>query len=380
MPLMVYQEKLDSDLNEMRVRYRQKMDQIEQCLKTQSILCTELNENLRELSTDPLASDSEIYEFEKYLIELKAEKVRRLSEIERLQLEIHVLSEGMGLEANEFEFHRPDPTRENIKVLENKRDLYAKEKENLKIECDQILEKLKLLWECLECPEDTQENFMRIAMEYKISSRNELRRELKACKAARQANLKQVIENIRIKLIEQWNKIYKSQQERDSFEFLRMDTYTEDLFQLHQLELEECVRFFNDNKDIFDLYQKRNQWWEKKKALDAKQNEPNRYNNRGGQLLKEEKERRQTDNEIPKIEQRIKALAEEFRRVNDRDFTINGVCIIDLIEQEREAYNDSKELLKSARKAAPTPSKAAMTPRTPSRLQTTMKRMASTTK
>lgn len=135
-----------------------------------------------------------------------------------------------------------------------------------------------------------------------------------------------------------------------------------------------------NNRNIFELYQSRNQWWEKKKALEAKQNEPNRYNNRGGQLLKEEKERKQTDIEIPKIEKRIKALAEEFRRQNNRDFTINGVNIIDLIDQEWETYRGEKELLKSARKAAPTPSKNAMTPRTPSRLQTTMKRVASTTK
>lgn len=128
------------------------------------------------------------------------------------------------------------------------------------------------------------------------------------------------------------------------------------------------------------MFQSRNEWWEKKKALEAKQNEPNRYNNRGGQLLKEEKERKQTDIEIPKIEKRIKTLAEEFRRQNNRDFTIDGVCIIDLIEQEWEVYRGTKELLKSARKAVGTPGKVAMTPKTPLRGQVTMKRMASTTK
>lgn len=248
MPLMIYQEKLDSDLSEMRERYQQKMDQIEKCLRTQSLLCTELNENLRELSTDPLAGDSEIFEFENYLLELKAEKVRRLSEIERLQMEIRTLSEEIGLDTNEFEFHQPDPTLDNIKTLESKRDLYIKERENIKIECDTILEKLKLLWECLEAPDAIQEHFIKIASEYKLSSVKDLRRELKACKAARQANLKQVIENIRVKLIEQWDKVYKSQRERESFEFLRSDTFTEDLFQLHQLELEDCHRFYNENK------------------------------------------------------------------------------------------------------------------------------------
>lgn len=127
------------------------------------------------------------------------------------------------------------------------------------------------------------------------------------------------------------------------------------------------------------MFDSRNQWWQKKKELEAKQNEPNRYNNRGGKLLQEEKERKQTDIEIPKIEKRIKTLADEFRRQNNREFTINGVAIIDLIENEWEAYRNSK-LLKSARKAVATPSKVAMTPKTPLRGQVTMKRMASTTK
>lgn len=140
----------------------------------------------------------------------------------------------------------------------------------------------------------------------------------------------------------------------------------------------QLFRFVND-RNIFELFISRNQWWEKKKALEAKQNEPNRYNNRGGQLLKEEKERKQTDIEIPKIEKRIKTLAEEFRRQNNRDFLINGVCIIQLMEQYWEVYRDSKELLKSARKAVATPNKVAMTPRTPHG-QVTLKRMASTTK
>lgn len=128
------------------------------------------------------------------------------------------------------------------------------------------------------------------------------------------------------------------------------------------------------------MFISRNQWWEKKKALEAKQNEPNRYNNRGGQLLKEEKERKQTDIEIPKIEKKIKILAEEFYRQNNRKFLINGMCIIQLMDNEWEAYRGSKELLKSARKAVATPGKVAMTPKTPSRGHVTLKRMASSTK
>lgn len=100
MPLMVYQDKLDSDLSEMREKYQQKMNSINDCIKTQRLLCAELNEDIREfeLSVEPLASDSEIYEFENYLLDLKTEKARRLNEIECLQHEIHDLCDEMGME------------------------------------------------------------------------------------------------------------------------------------------------------------------------------------------------------------------------------------------------------------------------------------------
>lgn len=100
-PLMVYQAQLDLNLTEMREKYSQKMDQIKKCLESQQVLCDELNENLRTLSTDPLASDSEIYDFENYLIDLESEKASRLSKIECLQHEINALCKEIGIEISD---------------------------------------------------------------------------------------------------------------------------------------------------------------------------------------------------------------------------------------------------------------------------------------
>lgn len=250
MPLMVYQEKLDTDLKEMREKYQQKLEQIEECLRAQEQLCNELNENLRELSTDPLASDAEIFEFENYLLDLRTERARRLNEIQSLQMEIHVLAEEMGIELNDSDYHRPEPTKDNIRFLETKRDQHKREKENIKHECEQMLQKLEVLWDCLEAPNSTRQMYRNIAAEYKKSSVKELSGQLKLCKIMKQDNMKLFIEKLRSRLVEQWDKIYKSQQERDRLELFRSDTYNEDLLQLHEIELEECTRFYNENKYV----------------------------------------------------------------------------------------------------------------------------------
>lgn len=100
MPMMIYQEKLDLDLTEMRETFQQRMSQINDCLRTQQLLCDELNEEPRDLATDPLASESEIYNFEKYLLDLKTEKARRMNEIENIRFEIQSLQNEMGVDAD----------------------------------------------------------------------------------------------------------------------------------------------------------------------------------------------------------------------------------------------------------------------------------------
>lgn len=138
---------------------------------------------------------------------------------------------------------------------------------------------------------------------------------------------------------------------------------------------------------IFDKFAERNAWWEKMIALEAKQNEPGRYNNRGGQLLREEKERKQLNLKLPEIEAEIKKLVDEFRDRTNRDFLINGECIIELMERDRESMRNAKEQLKSARKvngasATKVWPTVPTTPRTPMSIrgQTTLKRMPSSTK
>lgn len=121
-------------------------------------------------------------------------------------------------------------------------------------------------------------------------------------------------------------------------------------------------------------------------AFEARQNEPGRYNNRGGQLLREEKERKQLNMKLPEIEEEIRKLVEDYQERTNREFLVNGVEITTLIAQDWENMRNTKEQLKSARKATTnilTPShRGVATPKTPMSMrgQTTMKRLASTTK
>lgn len=137
---------------------------------------------------------------------------------------------------------------------------------------------------------------------------------------------------------------------------------------------------------LYEKLNERNAWWEKMVALEAKQNEPGRYNNRGGQLLREEKERKQLNQKLPEIEKEIRKMLDAFEQKHNRPFLINGQRVSDIMERDWENMYSAKEQLKSARKAnIVTPNQRTMaTPKTPSAVRnqtsSTMKRLASTTK
>lgn len=137
---------------------------------------------------------------------------------------------------------------ENLNRLRMEASQLEKRRESFRRELDGMIHKLKVLWEFLDVSQGEREKFKAIAENYTQKSVDTVAAELKRCKAKKQENIKSFIEKLRARLVAQWDKIHKSQEERDRFEFFRSQTYTEDLYQLHELELQECERFYEDNR------------------------------------------------------------------------------------------------------------------------------------
>lgn len=259
--------------------------------------------------------------------------------------------------------------------------------EEIKRECNQMIEKLDLLWDFLEVPPAVRTKFRGFGEMCKPSSVELIKDELNRCKQIKQENIKLFVDKMRVQIIAQWDIIYKSEADRKKFKYMESSLYTDDLLDLHELELNNCKQYYEENRLIFEKFSERNNWWEKMIALEAKQNEPGRYNNRGGQLLREEKERKQLNMKLPEIEEEIRKLTEEYCERTGRIFLINGEPIVDVIERDWESMREAKENLKSARKATTnllTPShRGGLTPKTPMSIRgqtSAIKRLASTTK
>lgn len=77
---------------------------------------------------------------------------------------------------------------------------------------------------------------------------------------------------------------------------------------------------------------------------------PNRYNNRGGQLLNEEKERNKLAKQILQIEEMLFDLAGKYRQNHGIYFTTYGTTVSDYLTNFHDERENTKKQRLSARK------------------------------
>lgn len=91
--------------------------------------------------------------------------------------------------------------------------------------------------------------------------------------------------------------------------------------------------------------------WERAVALEARETDPNRYKNRGGNLLLEEKERRSVAQRLAKLRAELERLAAAYETEKRRPFRIHGANMLDTINELYNGRRLAKEQQMSARKA-----------------------------
>ena len=80
----------------------------------------------------------------------------------------------------------------------------------------------------------------------------------------------------------------------------------------------------------------------KQQILDEKASDPNRFKNRGGGLLQEEKERKEVAAALPKREREIYVLTNEYFQQTGKQFLLCGMAAEDFVQLKKEEYEDEK--------------------------------------
>jgi Ase1/PRC1/MAP65 family protein len=323
------------------------------------------------------------------LTELKDEKYRRCDEISQLRrktkeilkyLEIPHLCES---EENLINDRNVSPKMANVRKLRHIHETFAKQYEDMEQQINQMRSKLNTLWNYLQVDESEQQKFEKCT-QVTQTTYDRLLKELERCECLKRENIQTFVERIRKEIEIWWAKCLKSDEEKQRFTTFKSTVFTEDLLTIHEMELQDLKSFYENNAAIFDLYQDRQEMWNRKQQLECTSHDPGRYTNRGGNLLKEEKERKILSKRLPKIEAEIGTLVIAYNKRHKRPFTVHGRPIEEAIQADWERDRNLKQALLSARKKKDETPKAnnattIRTPRTAGSNLTTTRKMATST-
>ncbi|XP_031242983.1 protein regulator of cytokinesis 1 isoform X2 [Mastomys coucha] len=238
---------------------------------------------------------------------------------------------------------------ENIATLQKLLKQLEMKKSQNEAECEGLRAQIRELWDRLQIPEEEREPVAAIMTGSKNKIRNALKLELDRLEELKMQNIKQVIETIRVELAQFWDQCFYSQEQRRAFAPYYSEDYTENLLQLHDAEITRLRNYYDVHKELFEGVQKWEQSWKLFLEFERKASDPSRFTNRGGNLLKEEKERAKLQKTLPKLEEELKAQVEQWEQEHSTAFVVNGQKFMEYVTEQWELHRLEKERAKQER-------------------------------
>ncbi|XP_068089679.1 protein regulator of cytokinesis 1-like [Hyperolius riggenbachi] len=352
---------IEKDLRvRLEILMKQKNDRLEELKILQQQdqkLCSELCVTPYYIPSGAIPSQKQLEELREHIKVQTEKKKKLLADFSALRADIRQFLDKIG--------RQPETTLEQDAVCEDEEAFFLTSsnvsalsvlKEQLECKIEQLLSTLNELkrkviglWDLLQIPQDEREVCENISQcpiyeEIKVWE-NELSRleELKV------TNLKQVILKIREEINTHWDKCFYSDEQKKVFAPFYSDDFTEDLLSQHDEEVVRIKQQFDKCSSILEAFAKWETNWAQFVILEKKASDPGRFSNRGGSLLKEEKERVKLQKLLSKLEEDLKPRVETWEAENGSPFLVRGIKVFDYIGNQWESLKQQKEREKQDR-------------------------------
>ncbi|XP_035168085.1 protein regulator of cytokinesis 1 isoform X2 [Oxyura jamaicensis] len=316
------------------------------------------------LCTSPFGIDSnavpsleELDRYRRHLASLSAEKERRREEFVSIKRQVILCMEELD--------HTPDTSFErdvvcedeeafclstdNIAALQNLlQQLEARRSLNEAV-CVELRSRIAALWERLQVPVEERESFAVHMTGSRAKTRKALQLEVDRLEELKLQNMKSVIQAIRVELAEYWDKCFYSQEQREAFSPYYDDDYTETLLQLHDAEVGKVKNYYETHKELFEAVQKWEENWKLFLELERKTTDPNRFANRGGSLLREEKQRAKLQKILSKLQEELESRVQAWEQEHEDAFLVKGQQFMEYVTEQWQLYRMEKEKEKQER-------------------------------
>ncbi|XP_077119671.1 protein regulator of cytokinesis 1 isoform X8 [Ranitomeya variabilis] len=336
---------------------QERMQELKQLKQRDQSLCDILCTPSYFVEGHRVPSLDELDQFRRHLSALSAEKDLREAEFVKTKKHIIVCMEELD--------HLPDTSFERDVVCEEE-EAFCLSKENLealhqllfqleeqiqqnKSLCEELRAKITELWERLQISEEEREAFSVHMTGSKGKTIKALQDEVDRLQELKLQNIKNVIEVIRAELSSYWDKCFYSNEQRQAFAPFYDEDYSEELLCLHDAEIEHIKQYYETHKEMFEGVQKWEENWRLFLEFDKKTTDPNRFTNRGGNLLKEEKQRAKLQKMLPKLEEELKGRIAAWEEEQGKEFFMNGKKFMDYVSEQWNQLHIEKEREKQER-------------------------------
>ncbi|XP_056877393.1 protein regulator of cytokinesis 1b isoform X1 [Takifugu flavidus] len=334
-----------------------RMQQLKILLEQDQDLCDILCSMPYGIAADSVPSVEQLESFQQHIQNQNEEKARRHAEFKALKKQIILYMEELD--------HIPETSIEKDVLCEDE-DSFCLSRENItslkllicqleerkaenEATCENHREKIQQLWDRLQVPQEEREAFNEHMVSSKKRNLEALRSEVQRLEELKLLNIHNVTDAIRSEIAVLWEKCFFSTEQRQAFTPYFSEDFTEELLSQHDAEIQRMKQHYEDHKELFDGVHQWEENWRHFQELEKKATDPTRFTNRGGNLLKEEKQRSELQKHLPKLEKKLKSEIEAWEGEHGREFLVNGQKFLQYVEEQWELYQIEKEREKQER-------------------------------
>lgn len=333
----------------MKEHKNQRLEELKGLVAKDRELCDIMCTTPFSIDQNSVPSEKQLEAYRSYLDDVTKEKERRHEEFVSTKKEI--IAYMNDLEQNPETSFEKDVISEDAFCLSNDNitalkllliQLQERKTEN-ELLCSGFRTKIQELWERLQIPQEEREALSEHMVNSKKKNIEALQAEVQRLEELKMQSMKSVIEAIRVEIVALWKKCFYSHEQQQAFVAYHDDDFTEELLNLHEAEVRSLKKYFEDHRELFEGVTKWQNNWNLYLELDRKANDPSRFTNRGGNLLKEEKQRTELQKSLPKLEKILKVQIDSWEQEHNKEFLVNGQKFLDYVQQQWEEYNEEKE-------------------------------------
>ncbi|XP_017290501.1 protein regulator of cytokinesis 1b isoform X2 [Kryptolebias marmoratus] len=346
-----------TQMEALKKEKNQRMQQLKTLLEQDQDLCDILCSMPYGIAPDSVPSPEQLQNFHQHIADQNREKEKRYAEFMELKKQITLHMEELDrIPETSFEkdvvCEDEDSfclSRDNITALK----LLFCQLEELKAEneatCESLRERIQQLWDRLQVSQEEREALN----EHLVSSRKRnleaLQAEVQRLEELKLQNIRNVTDAIRSEIAVFWEKCFFSADQRQAFAPYFSEDFNEELLALHDAEIQRLKQHYEDHRELFQGVNKWEENWRLFLDLEKKATDPTRFTNRGGNLLKEEKQRSELHKNLPKLEKKLKDQIDAWENEQGREFLVNGQKFLQYVAQQWELHQMEKEQVKLQR-------------------------------